>query len=272
MFERYTQKARRVIFFARYEASNYGSPYIETEHLLLGLVREDRPLMALFLGQGPIAERIRAEVEQHITRRQQISTSVEVPLTAECKEALNAAAEEADRLGHRHVGTQHLLLGMMRVKDSMAARFLQARSLEEATVRERIAKDCYPAAERRDEEAKTVLGTFLARLKRIGGDQLTEFFSENAQFTDASGRCWNGEEIRKNSETLFAHYAKKNSAPVIETTLAHGDVLFFATVLWRNAMLASEQPTWAHRINFVLVRENQDWRILLLHVTPVLPS
>ena len=76
MFERYTEKARRVIFFARYEASQYGSPYIETEHLLLGLLREDRALAKKFLGEVNSEEGIRAEIEKHITPRERLSTSV----------------------------------------------------------------------------------------------------------------------------------------------------------------------------------------------------
>jgi ATP-dependent Clp protease ATP-binding subunit ClpC len=114
VLERFTEKARRVIFFARYEASQYGSPCIETEHLLLGLVREDKGLANRYLrAQGSI-ESIRKEIESRITIRERISTSVEVPLSAESKRILSFAAEEADRLGHKHVGTEHLLLGILR--------------------------------------------------------------------------------------------------------------------------------------------------------------
>jgi len=67
VFERYTEKARRVIFFARYEASQYGSPYIETEHLLLGLMREDKALANRFLRQQGSIESIRKEIEARIT-------------------------------------------------------------------------------------------------------------------------------------------------------------------------------------------------------------
>ena len=79
MFERYTEKARRVIFFARYEASQYGSPYIETEHLLLGLMREDKALANRFLRQQGSIESIRKEIEGRTLLREKISTSVELP-------------------------------------------------------------------------------------------------------------------------------------------------------------------------------------------------
>jgi ATP-dependent Clp protease ATP-binding subunit ClpA len=81
MFERYTEKAQRVIFFARYEASQFGSPYIETEHLLLGLLREDKALTFRFLRSHASVESIRKQIEGHITIREKLSTSVDLPLS-----------------------------------------------------------------------------------------------------------------------------------------------------------------------------------------------
>ncbi len=92
MFERYTEKARRVIFFARYEASQFGSPYIETEHLLLGLLREDKALTNRFLRQHSSVDSIRKQIEAHTTVREKVSTSVDLPLSNECKRVLAYAA------------------------------------------------------------------------------------------------------------------------------------------------------------------------------------
>ncbi len=129
MFERYTEKARRVIFFARYEASQYGSPYIETEHLLLGLLREDHPLVRRVLGSGgnppePSLESIRGKVAQRGMLGQKSPTSVDLPLSNESKRVLAYAAEEAEGLAHKHIGTEHLLLGLLREKKSFAAQLL----------------------------------------------------------------------------------------------------------------------------------------------------
>src|ERR1700739_2403324 len=140
MFERYTEKARRVIFFARYEASQYGSPYIETEHLLLGLLREDKALANRFLRTHGSIESIRKEIESRITVRERISTSVEVPLSQECKRILNYAAEEAERLGHKHVGTEHLLLGILREEKCFGAEILAERGLRLSSLREELAR------------------------------------------------------------------------------------------------------------------------------------
>ena len=111
MFERFTENARRVVFFARYEASQFGSPYIESEHLLLGIVREDKPLTNRFLRSGVAS--IRKQVESQTTAGEKTSTSVDLPLSNESKRVLAYAAEEAERLAHKHIGPEHLLLGLL---------------------------------------------------------------------------------------------------------------------------------------------------------------
>ena len=134
MFERYTEKARRVIFFARYEASHFGSPYIETEHLLLGLLREDKGIAVQFIPKLS-AESIRRQIDSATLMREQISTSVDLPLSNECKRILAYAAEEAERLNHRHIGTEHLFLGLLREERSFAARLLNEHGVRLESVR-----------------------------------------------------------------------------------------------------------------------------------------
>jgi len=141
MFERYTEKARRVIFFARYEASQFGAPAIEPEHLLLGLMREDKTLTARFLARAQASlEAIRKDIEARAPLREKISTSVELPLAPETKRVLAYAHEESDRLQHRHIGTEHLLLGLLREERSMAAEILYERGLRLPAVREEVAR------------------------------------------------------------------------------------------------------------------------------------
>jgi ATP-dependent Clp protease ATP-binding subunit ClpC len=140
MFERYTEKARRVIFFARYEASQFGSPYIETEHILLGLLREDKALTNRFLHSHGTVESIRRQIEAHTIIREKTSTSVDLPISNECKRVMAYAAEEAERLGHKHVGTEHLLLGLLREENCFAQGILKERGIELESTRESLAK------------------------------------------------------------------------------------------------------------------------------------
>lgn len=139
MFERYTEKARRVIFFARYEASQFGSQAIEPEHILLGLLREDKQLTQRFF-QSPqqAVQSIRKEIEERNEPRDVISGSVDLPLSSSAKHVLSFAAEESDRLGHRHIGTEHLLLGILREEKSAAAQILYQRGLTLNRIREDV--------------------------------------------------------------------------------------------------------------------------------------
>lgn len=143
MFERYTEMARRVIFFARYEASQFGASTIEPEHLLLGLSREDKPLFARFLPDGKQSlEAIRGQIEQRSVSKDRIpcSVSVELPLAEETKRALFNAHEEGERLGDRHIGTEHLLLGLVRLEGSLAAQILFELGLRIEAMRDVLAE------------------------------------------------------------------------------------------------------------------------------------
>lgn len=140
MFERYTESARRVIFFARYEASAFGSPNIDTEHLLLGLLRESP---ALFKRLLPKVDKVsvREEIEAHSPKREPIPTSMDLPLSNEAKQVLAYAAEEAERLSDRHIGTEHMLLALLRAENCFSARILAERDAKVAELRVQIAKN-----------------------------------------------------------------------------------------------------------------------------------
>src|ERR1700680_3777936 len=140
MLERYTEKARRVIFWDRAHASQFGSPCIETKHLLLGLLREDKALANRFLRSSASVESIRKQIEAHTTLRDKLSTSGDLPLSHECKRILAYAAEEAERLNHRHIGTEHLLLGILREEKCVAAEILHERGLRLNAIREELAR------------------------------------------------------------------------------------------------------------------------------------
>ncbi|HYR43660.1 MAG TPA: NTF2 fold immunity protein [Terriglobia bacterium] len=145
MFERYTEVARRVIFFARYEASHFGSTTIESEHLLLGLIREHPNLIQRFVPGAPSAEDFRKEIAAQLTVRPKISTSIDLPLSLECKRILAYSAEEAERLNHRMINSEHLLLGTLREENCVAANVLRQSGLQLHAIREELAR--HPMAE-----------------------------------------------------------------------------------------------------------------------------
>ncbi|HYM62772.1 MAG TPA: ATP-dependent Clp protease ATP-binding subunit [Thermoanaerobaculia bacterium] len=137
MFEKYNEKARRALFFARYEASKLGSRVIESEHILLGVLREGEEIIKEIFSRFNVKpEQIRREVEGDRLFVDRISSSAELPLSEESKKILAYAAHEAESMLHQYVGTEHLLIGILRVESSTAARILSAKGLNVYTVRE----------------------------------------------------------------------------------------------------------------------------------------
>ena len=150
MFEKYTEKARRVIFMARYEVSEFGAKFIEPEHLLLGLLREDKPLVRRFLPPNVSIKMLREQIKAHMHTCEKIPVSVEISLSRMSREVLLQAHEESENLGHKHIGPEHLLLGLLQreksrglrsKKESLAAKVLHENSLELSAIRQQIKDD-----------------------------------------------------------------------------------------------------------------------------------
>jgi ATP-dependent Clp protease ATP-binding subunit ClpA len=141
MFERYTEKARRVIFFSRHEASEFGSPYIESEFLLLGILREDKHVVLRWLGEGDWQTILRDEIAKRVYKGPRVSTSVDLPLSDDAKRVLGYAAEEAAFLSHHFIGVEHLFLGLLHDPKSRVAKMLFDRGVDASIVRKALAKE-----------------------------------------------------------------------------------------------------------------------------------
>lgn len=121
MFERYTEDARRAIFFARYEASQNGATAIGSIHLLLGIIRESRRVLAEAGLQGSLEDLANDCRKALPLQGEKLPTSVDMPLTHECTQALSYAAEQAELESSRNVTSRHLALGLMKASADVAA-------------------------------------------------------------------------------------------------------------------------------------------------------
>jgi hypothetical protein len=155
MFERYTEQARRVIFFARYHASEFGRPVIETEHLLLGLLREDRALALRLAARNATPEVFRKLIEEQAKDRENVPTSTDLPLSADSRQVLAFAADSAETLGHHTIDTGHLTLGLLRLPQTLAARFLDTNGVDFESYQEVIRSTAQEAAPPPEEPAAT---------------------------------------------------------------------------------------------------------------------
>src|SRR5436305_11592354 len=124
MFERFTERARQVVVLAQEEARILKHNYIGTEHILLGLLREEEGLAARVLESLDITvERVRAQVVRIVGSGEEV-TSGQIPFTPRAKKVLELASREALSLGHNYIGTEHILLGLVRENEGVAARIL----------------------------------------------------------------------------------------------------------------------------------------------------
>ena len=178
MFERYTESARRVLFFARYEASMKGSPVIESEHLLAGLLREDKGVVPRVLRESNVErERLQQEYERRAVFVEQVPTSREIPFGRSTQAALQWTVQEADALRHSYIGPEHLLLGLLRQEGTIASSILASHGLRVNQVRETVvrvlAAPVPVTAEARSEAADLAdqIKQWVDELARAGGPE-----------------------------------------------------------------------------------------------------
>jgi ATP-dependent Clp protease ATP-binding subunit ClpA len=138
VFERFTEPARQVVVYAQDEARELGHGTIGTEHLLLGLLRADDGLAGRVLASlGVRLEDVRGQVARTVGVEEKRTTG-QIPFTARAKKVLELALREARALGHDHIGTEHVLLALVRVEDGVAARTLGAFEAPPDRVREQV--------------------------------------------------------------------------------------------------------------------------------------
>jgi len=138
MWQRFTERARRVVFYAQEEAGRLGENYVSTEHLLLGLVRESESMAGRILDRmGVSLGRIRSEIERQVTRGDN-KASQDMQLTPRAKRVIDLAYDEARQLNDNYIGTEHLLLGLIREGEGLAGRVLAKLNVDLETTRREL--------------------------------------------------------------------------------------------------------------------------------------
>jgi hypothetical protein len=281
MFERFTERARRVVFFARFEASQYGSPYIESEHLLLGLLREDIGLTKQLIPSFPALDQVRKEVEDKIRRGKQIPTTVEIPLSTDSKKALLLAAEESERLGSRYVGIEHFVLGLLRVGKCMAASILASHGANLPDLREKLvrqpllytdriaAKPGYRAAVAFN--AEDVLTRFFDQLRAGQPDEIKDLLAPEAQYIDPRGNRWAGKkELHDKMSELLAPFAARRAKYKVEDSIETNDGTQILTVFWEDVPLPDKEQIAILRMIVVLTEDEGGMFIYSMQITPII--
>jgi uncharacterized protein (TIGR02246 family) len=275
MFELYTEPARRAIFFARYEASQYGSPKIESEHLLLGLLREAKKHTPA-LRQIGRRELIRKEIESRIIPGARISTSVQLPLSAECRSILKHAVDSAEHLGQSQVDLVHLLLAILREEKCMAAEILRERGVEASSLGQEVPQS--------GEAAKPTI-EFGTRMKaEDAGDRISAawkardaktlagFFHFRGMFADLRGNMWTGSEDIKNA---IAEFFSSPRGPELQVELKDVQPVapdLVVVTFGGKPKGESESPGSAHLRLVVVMRNTHGTRCILTAHLMSIPS
>src|ERR671922_1476889 len=137
MFERFTERARQVVVLAQEEARSLRHNYIGTEHLLLGLLREEGVAAKLLDSFDVTVEEVRAQVARIVGQGDEVVTG-QIPFTPRAKKVLELSLREALSLGHNYIGTEHILLGLVRENEGVAARILLDFDAEAEKIRNEI--------------------------------------------------------------------------------------------------------------------------------------
>jgi hypothetical protein len=203
-----------------------------------------------------------------------------MPISKETKQALNFSLEEAEQLGHRYVGTEHMVLGLLRVEKSMAATILAAHGVSLEKMREVLAhvdvgNKSRPAYVNpvEVEDAETVLKRFLSGLRTGIKGTAGELLASKAQFIDVWGKRWTGEgELNLKFLELFAPFAARHATYLLEEITYPVAGLCVASLLWEEVPWPEKTQRSLCRMVVVLgLREtdNPGWAIYSVQVTPV---
>jgi ATP-dependent Clp protease ATP-binding subunit ClpC len=156
MFKRFTERARRVIILAREEAERHHHEYLGTEHILLGMLKDGGGIAITVLQKAGLGvDQIRLEVERHLPRNANSLIVGEIPFTPKAKKVLEYAVEEARLMGHNYIGTEHLLLGLLKEKEGIAAKVLNSLGVRLVETREKILNLLQEPATKTREKSKT---------------------------------------------------------------------------------------------------------------------
>ncbi|MDP3980003.1 MAG: Clp protease N-terminal domain-containing protein, partial [Chlamydiota bacterium] len=234
MFEKFTDRARQVIILARKEADRFNHNYIGTEHILLGLIKLGEGVAVNVLRKmGLDFETVRMEVERAVGTGPETKMIGDIPLTARAKRVIELALDEAKKLNHTYIGTEHLLLGLLREGEGVAAKILQSLNLDIDAARAEVLRELgteftgkgeFPAENVEEPTRSPALTAF--------GRDLTELAREN-KLDPVIGRSTEIERIiqvlcrrRKNNPVLLGEAGVGKTAIVegLAQRIISGDV------------------------------------------------
>src|SRR5215212_2058711 len=220
MFERFTERARKVVVLAQEEARHFNHNYIGTEHLLLGLLREDEGVAARALGSLNVTlDEVREQVESIVGYGEE-GTGGQAPFTPRSKKVLELALREALQLGHNYIGTEHILLGLVRESEGVAARVLSNLGVDPDKVRREVVRMLGGGRSQRGRGGESGGGRGVEGLaQEISEDRVPDILADKEVYTLDLGALVAGSKYRGE----FEERLKK----IMKEITDHGDIILF---------------------------------------------
>ena len=212
MFERFTDRARRVVVLAQEEARMLNHDYIGTEHILLGLIHEGNGVAARALeALGITDEAVRQQIEEIVGRGKKPARSGHIPFTPRAKKSLELSLREALQLGHNYIGTEHILLGLIREGEGPAAHVLTAMGADLDTVREQVIELLH-GRQPKDESGTRRSGQGGRRKRKLLAEILDRLESIDSRLSAVEQRVGTGPDLRDIDKEIKQTRHDKESA------------------------------------------------------------
>lgn len=265
-FEKYSERARRVILYARYEAGGFGSPQIESEHLLLGLMAEDWELVHGFLGRRGSLQSTREMIKTRILIRQRISTSMAIPFSQECTNILKYAEEEAIQRKESRVDSVHLLLGILRSESCTAARIFREPIVDDfATSTETVIQTSAPQEE---VDVPRMVTDLIDAFDASDAKHFSLFFDDVGQVIDVQGELWVGRsDIEKMAPSHLFSLTSPESRGQIQEIRFVGRDSAVASIVWEKQDESQVRGPVLFSMTVVLHHKQKSWRVAKAHVS-----
>jgi hypothetical protein len=273
MFERYTEHARRAIFFAKYEAGNAGSRSIDPDHLALGLLWDAYPLMK-YLNSGAITlPDLREKLGFRSTRKMPFSMKDNVPLSMRSKKILRESAVASDDLGQKHIGPEHLMLALVKVKESFLSKMFPRGHADLNSLRNRVAKVPPPMPKVEAIENSFTVARVLESLAEGVEDAFLPYLADELQFMGKDGNLHLGRDaFIENRQEILGPLTGKTVTFKVEDEEKKFSGIRLCTLLWKESNKAGKPEEDDLRMTGLFSAGDNGFSVFLIQVSSLSPS
>jgi hypothetical protein len=235
MFERYTEHARRAIYFAKYEAAHAGSRSIDPEHLALGLLWDSYPLVRYLNSSATTLPGLREKLGVRPNPRKPLSMKDQIPLSTRSKQIIRETALASDDLGQNHIGPEHLMLALLKIKKPLLDKIFPGGQADLDSLRNRIAKVPPPVTNAEANGNSVTVASVLESLTAGVDDIFLPYLADELQFMGVNGNLHLGRNaFVKSKKDLLGPFSGKTVTFKVEAEEKKSSGIRICTLLWKE--------------------------------------